>query len=167
MTYQTKKLKILYQKGLAMWLKRILIALILVVLALVVFFFGFSDSYKYSIEAKVKYAMGDYKKAIELASRAFELDPYNKMAFSILAQSKISIKFLDYINDAKDYLKRIDALSKKKNFSQADKIKIKMMCEVMIGRFKKLSPTVMTDKTLYEKSKKLYEEFVKIYENLD
>jgi len=147
--------------------KKVLITLTVIVSLLVLFFFMFSDSYKYSIEAKLKYAMGDYQKAIELASKAFELDPYNKMAFSILAQSKISIKFLDYINDAQEYLKKIEYLSKKKHLTEADRIKIKMMTEVMIGRFKKLSPTVMTDKTLYEKSKKLYQEFVKIHENLD
>jgi len=150
-----------------MWFKRIFIFLTIVVSLLVVFFFIFSDSYRYSLEAKVKYTMGDYDKAIELASKAFELDPYNKMAFSILAQSKISIQILDYINDAKDYLKKIDNLSKKKKLSNADKIKIKMMTEIMIGRFKRLAPTVMTDKTLYKKSEKLYKEFVKIYENLD
>jgi len=150
-----------------MWLKRILIGLSIIVGLLGIFFVGFSDSYKYSVEARIKYTMGEYDEAIKLASKAFELDPYNKMAFSILAQSKISIKFLDYINDAKDYLKQIDKLSKKKNFSEADKVKIKMMTEIMIGRFKKLTPTVMTDKTLYKKSKKLYQEFVKIHENLD
>jgi len=147
--------------------KKVFVSLLVLVSLLVFGYFAFSDSYRYSLEAKIKYTMGDYKEAIELASKAFELDPYNKMAFSILAQSKISIKFLDYINDATEYLKKIDRLSKKKDFTEADKIKIKMMAEVMIGRFKKLTPTVMTDKTLYEKSKKLYQEFKKIYENLD
>jgi tetratricopeptide (TPR) repeat protein len=150
-----------------MWFKKLFIALSILVSLLIIFFIGFSDSYKYSFEAKVKYTLGDYDEAMKLASKAFELDPYNKMAFSILAQSKISIKFLDYINDAKEYLKKIDRLSKKKTLSQQDKIKIKMMCEVMLGRFKKLSPTIMTDKSLYKKSKELNKEFVKIYENLD
>jgi tetratricopeptide (TPR) repeat protein len=147
--------------------KKLFTAILIFVIFIGVFFVFFSDSYKLSLEARVKYAMGEYKEAKELAREAFELDPYNKMAFSILAQSKISIKFLDYISDAKDYLKKIDALSKKSNFSDADKVKIKMMCEVMIGRFKKLTPTVMTEKSLYKKSKELYKEFVKIYENLD
>jgi len=132
-----------------------------------IFFFGFSDSYKYSLEAKVKYAMGDYKDAIELAQKAYELDPYNKMSFSILTQSKISIKFLDYIEDAKIYLKKIDNISNKKQIKEADTIKIKMICEVMIGRYKKLAPTVLTPPKLIEKSKKYYLEFKNIYDNLD
>jgi tetratricopeptide (TPR) repeat protein len=147
--------------------KKLLIFFAAIVSLLVLFFVGFSDSYKYSVEAKIKYTLGDYDEAMKLASKAFELDPYNKMAFSILAQSKISIKFLDYINDAKEYLKKIEIISKKRELSQKDKIKIKMICEIMIGRFKKLSPTIMTDKTLYKKSKELNQEFIKIYENLD
>ncbi len=150
-----------------MWFKKILYILATVVVLLVIFFVGFSDSYKYSVEAKVKYTLGDYKDAIKLAQKAFELDPYNKMAFSILAQSKISIKFLDYINDAEDYLQKINYISKKNKVTDRDKIKIRMMTEVMIGRFEKLTPTVLTDKKLYQKSKKLYEEFVQIHENLD
>jgi len=148
------------------WFKRVLTSLVVLIIALLIFFFGFSDSYKYSLEAKVKYAMGDYKEAMVLAKKAFDLDPYNKMSFSIIAQSKISIKFLDYIQDGKEYLKTIDILSKKTNLKTSDKIKIKMMCEVMIGKFERLTPTVLTEKSLYEKSKKIYEDFVKIHETL-
>jgi hypothetical protein len=41
-----------------------------------------------------------------------------------------------------------------------------MICEVMIGRFKRLTPTVLTDKLLYEKSQNIYNDFVKIYDNI-
>ena len=148
-------------------IKKMLFALGLVVFGAVVFFFGFSDSYKYSIEAKVKYAMGDYKEAMSLAKKAFELDPYNKMSFSILTQSKISMRFLDYIEDAKNYLQKVDTISKKANLTDSDTIKIKMICEVMMGRYKKLAPTVLTPKELISKSEKYYKEFQTIYENLD
>ena len=148
-------------------LKKVLISLTIIVLSAMIFLFGFSDSYKYSLEAKVKYAMGDYKGAMSLAKKAFELDPYNKMSFSILTQSKISIKFLDYIEDAKNYLQKIDAISKKRDLNNSDTIKIKMICEVMIGRYKKLAPTVLTPKELVQKSQKYYKEFQTIYENLD
>ena len=95
------------------WFKRVITSLVILIITLLIFFFGFSDSYKYSLEAKVKYAIGDYKEAMVLAKKAFDLDPYNKMSFSIIAQSKISIKFLDYIQDGREYLKTIDTLSKK------------------------------------------------------
>ena len=147
--------------------KKILWTAIIFTMLATLFFFGFSDSYKYSLEAKVKYTMGDYKEAIKLAQKAYELDPYNKMSFSILTQSKISIKFLDYIEDSKVYLKKIDAISNKKEVTDRDKIKIKMICEVMIGRYKKLAPTVLTPPELIKKSKKYYLEFKNIYDNLD
>ena len=147
--------------------KKILWIVITFTILATLFFFGFSDSYKYSLEAKVKYTMGNYKEAMRLAQKAYELDPYNKMSFSILTQSKISIKFLDYIEDAKGYLKKIDAISNKKGLSEKDRIKIKMICEVMIGRYKKLAPTVLTPSKLIEKSKKYYLEFKNIYDNLD
>lgn len=146
--------------------KKLFTAVFFVVLAIAIFFFGFSDSYKLSLEARVKYFMGDYKEARVLAKEAFELDPYNKMAFSILAQSKISAKLLDYSEDSKRYLQKIKELSVKGDFSEKDKIKIKFYCEIMIEKYQKLSPTVMTDKALYDVCTKQYEKFKKIHEEL-
>ena len=149
------------------WFKVVFTTLVVVVGVLGLFYLSFSDSYRYSYKAKFEYEMGNYSKAIDLAQRAFELDPYNKMAFAMLTQSKISIKILDYIKDGEEYLKRIDFISQKKHISEADKIKVKMMCEVMLGRFKKLAPTVLTDKKLYKKAQVLEKKFKDIYENLD
>ena len=137
----------------------------MIVLGLIALF-GLNDSYKYSLEAKVKYSLGEYKEAMELAKKAFALDPYNKMSFSIIAQSKISIRFLDYIEDSKNYLKNIEELSKKQNLEKADKVKIKMICEVMMARFERLTPTVLTEKSLHQKTVKLYNDFAKIYKNI-
>ncbi len=146
--------------------KKLFTTILITVIVIAIFFFGFSDSYKLSLEARVKYYLGDYKEARVLAKEAFDLDPYNKMAFSIVAQSKISAKMLDYIEDSKRYLKKIEELSAKSNFTEADKIKIKFYCEIMIGKYQKLSPTVMTDKELYEVATKEYEKFRKIYDEL-
>ena len=139
---------------------------LLLVVGLVIFFFIFTESYKLSLKAKVKYGLGEYQEARKLAKEAFDLDPYNKMAVSILAQSKISSVLKDYLNDSKEYLKKIDFLTEKNIFSDADKIKIKMICEVMIGRYKKLNPTIMTDKALYEECTAYYNKYQKIYKEL-
>jgi len=139
--------------------------LVAVILA-AIFFFGFTDSYKTSIKAKVKYISGDYKEARELAKDAFDQDPYNRMAISVLAQSKISAEFVDYIKDGEKYLDKIKVLTKKDDFSNADKTKIKMMCEVMLGRYDKLSSTVMTDSDLKKVSKEKYQQFKSIHEEL-
>jgi tetratricopeptide (TPR) repeat protein len=146
--------------------KKVFRAILIFVVGLGFFLFAFSDSYKLSLKARVKYFMGEYKEARVLAKEAFELDPYNKMAFSILAQSKISAKLIDYVDDSKRYLKKIETLSSKGNFSKADKIKIKMYCEIQIERYDKLAPTVMTDRNLYDECTKYYKKFKKIHEEL-
>ncbi len=131
-----------------------------------IFFFGFSDSYKLSLQAKVKYMRGEYAEARVMAKEAFDLDPYNRMAISILSQSKISAEMADYVKDGKQYLAKIEKITKKQDFSRQDRIKIKMMCEVMIGRYVKLNPTVLTDKDLYATCTKTYQNFKKIYEEI-
>ncbi len=146
--------------------KAVFTTVTLFVVGMLLFFFGFSDSYKYSMEARVKYFMGDYAKARELAKKAFDLDPYNKMAFSILAQSKISAQMADYVKEADKYLQKIEALTDKPDFSQRDKLKIKMITEVMMEKYNKLNPTVLTDKELYAECIKRYEKFKTIHERL-
>ncbi len=146
--------------------KVIFTTLVLFVAGMLLFFFGFNDSYKYSLEARMKYFTGDYEAARELAKKAFEIDPYNKMAFSILAQSKISAQMADYVKEADRYLKKIDALTNKANFSPRDKLKIKMITEIMIEKFNKLTPTVLTDKELYAECIKRYKKFKTIHDKL-
>jgi len=146
--------------------KRVIWFLIFTIIAIAIYFFGFTDSYKTSLKAKVKYIEGDYKEANKLAKEAFDKDPYNRMAIGVLAQSKISVEFIDYIEYAKKYLKKIEALTKKNNFSNRDKIKIKVICDVMIGRYKKLNATVMTDKDLKKEASRYYKRFKSIYEEL-
>jgi len=146
--------------------KVIFTTLTLFVVGMLLFFFGFSDSYKYSMEARVKYFMGEYEEARELAKKAFDLDPYNKMAFSILAQSKISAQMTDYVKEADKYLAKIEALTNKPDFSARDKLKIKVITEIMIEKFNKLNPTVLTDKELYAQCIRRYEKFKTIHEKL-
>ncbi len=141
-------------------------AIVIIVILAAIFFFGFSDSYKLSMEAKMKYMMGEYAQARTIAKEAFDLDPYNRMAISILAQSRISAEMADYVQDAKGYLQKIERLTKKPTFSNKDKIKIKMMCEVMMARYHKLNPTVMTDKELFASCTQYNEHFEKIYAEL-
>ena len=146
---------------------KILFNIVLVLVIMMgLFFFGFSDSYKLSLEAKMKYLTGDYKEARVMAKEAFDLDPYNRMAIGILSQSKISVEMADYVQDAKKYLLKIENLSKKADIRHQDKIKIKMMCEVMMGRYEKLNPTVLTDEDLYASCTQYHQNFKKIYEEL-
>jgi len=146
--------------------KTIFTTLTLFVVGMLLFFFGFNDSYKYSMEARMKYFMGDYEAARELAKKAFDIDPYNKMAFSILSQSKISAEMADYVQEADKYLSKIEALTNKPDFTSRDKLKIKMITEIMMEKFSKLNPTVLTDKELYAECIKRYKKFKTIHERL-
>ncbi len=137
---------------------------ILFVVLITIYLFGFTESYKTSLKAKWKYFEGEYKEANRLAKEAFDLDPYNRMAIGVLAQSKISVAFVEYIEDAKRYLKEIEKMTKKEDFGRAEKMKIKMMCEVMIGHYQKLNPTVMTERDLKEEASRYYKRFKTIYD---
>lgn len=131
-----------------------------------VFFFGFAPSYQKSLEARVDYFMGNYKKAYELSSQAYELDKYNRMAFTVMTQSKISMDYKNYITLGIEYLEKIEKISSMEKINPSDMARIKMMCEVMMDSFEKLSPTKMTDKILLDETKVVYEKFKKLYEKL-
>ncbi len=143
-----------------------LFGLLFFIVLSIVIYYGMSESYKLSIEAKIKYLIGDYKEAVVLAKKAYELDPYNKMAFSIITQSKISTRLLDYLQESHKYLQTIEKLSQKESITEQDKIKIKIICEVMMAKYHKLGINVMTDKSLQQLAKKRYLKFKKIYEEL-
>ena len=59
-------------------------------------YFFFHPSYQKSLEAKLHYTMGDYQKAYTLSSEAYALEPYNRMANSIMVQSKYALRYVNY-----------------------------------------------------------------------
>ncbi len=148
-------------------MKKILYSLFTVLIIGAVFlYFYTNESYRKSIEAKYYYIKGDFKKAYILSKEAFDIDPYNKMAFTVMTQSKISAKFQEYIEDGRKYLKKIEEISNQKRVTKSDKIRIKMMCETMLERFKRLTPTALTDKKLKKEAFDIYSKFKKIHEEL-
>jgi tetratricopeptide (TPR) repeat protein len=143
----------------------------LVIFALLVlggsaFYFASNSSYKNSFQARVYYFLGNYDKALEYAQIAYNADIYNKMAFTVLTQSKIAQSYEKYIEQGNEYLKKIDVISEKKVYTEADKIRIKMMCEVMMESFKELVPTALTNEQLQENSLKVYTQFKQLHEEL-
>ncbi len=131
-----------------------------------VFYFVSNSSYQDSLEARFYYFIGNYQKAYTLAKKAYENNLYNKMAFTVLTQSKKALEYEDYINRGNAYLKKIDLISSNKKYNEADKIRIKMMCEIMIEDYKKLSPTKLTDSSLTEGAKEIYRQFRQLYNEL-
>lgn len=129
-------------------------------------YFILNSSYKDSIQARVYYVLGNYESAYDLASTAYESDNYNKMAFTVMVQSKIAKNYTNYIDQGNIYLAKIDAISSKEVYSTQDKLRVKMMCEIMIESFESLSPTKLTDKDLQEKSALMQAKFKQLYEEL-
>lgn len=123
-------------------------------------------SYKKSLEAKYFYYMGDYKEAQKIATEAFQLDKYNRMASTIMTQSQASLQFLNYINDAKKYMQSINELSTKATITKAERARVKLMCEIMIDSYKKIPSSVVIDSALVKEAKEYHELFKKFYDKI-
>lgn len=143
-----------------------MIVIVVLILAFGIFFFTNSGSYQNSLQARVEYFLGNYKKSLTLAKKAYEQDKYNKMAFAMITQSQISLKYKNYLTQGEQYLNSINAISQKTNVTKSDKSKIKIMCEVMVEEFKNLTPTKMTNDSLIENSKNMSQKFQQIHDGL-
>ena len=129
-------------------------------------YFLLNPSYEKSIEAKYYYEVGEYNRAYTLANEAFSMDVYNRMASTIMAQSKTSLKYVKYIDQAKTFLAEINAMAKKESLSDGDRAKIKMMSEIMVDSFVKLAPSIITDKELVARAAKYHDDFEKLLEKV-
>jgi len=146
--------------------KVVLVVLTFLFLSLSAFYFMGNSSYQNSFESRFYYFIGNYSKAYKLAKKAYGEDPYNKMAFTVLTQSKIAKGYVDYIKTGNEYFDKIDKISSKKAYKEADKIRIKFICEIMIGNYEKLVPTDLTDKDLVKNAKQMYDKFKQLYQQL-
>ena len=128
-------------------------------------FFYSDNSYKLALEAKFLYENKEYEKALNLSQKALDIDIYNKMANTVLNQSKAAIKFSSYIKNGKEYLERIKKMSQS-SVSKADKERIKMMCDVMIEDFDDLKNSALLDNELKNEALNTKGIFVKLKNEL-
>lgn len=126
-----------------------------------------NPSYEKSFKAKYYYEMGDYKEAYTLAKDAFSIDLYNRMAATIMTQSQTSLKYVNYIEDARNYMKSIDEIALHQSISDADKAKIKMICNIMLSAYVKLAPSVITDEELIKQAAEYHNKFEKLLEKVN
>lgn len=133
---------------------------------LMAIYFLVNPSYEKSLEAKYYYEMGEYKEAYTLANEAFSLDVYNRMASTIMAQSKTSLKYVAYINQAKDFFKQIHEMANADSISDANRARIRVMSEIVTESYVKLAPSIVTDKELVKKAKKHHDDFEKLLEKV-
>ncbi len=130
-------------------------------------YFLVNPSYEKSIKAKYYFEMGEYKEALVLSKEAFSLDVYNRMAATISAQSITSLKYVSYIEMGKKYMKDINEIATHEFISDADKAKIRIICEIMINSYVKLAPSVITDDKLIEDSASQFKKFEKLLEKVN
>jgi len=127
-------------------------------------YFTINPSYRLSLEAKYYYETGDFNTAYKLASKAYMLDPYNRMAFTIKTQSQIAKEWQHFINDANNFFDKIKQIANKQNITDKDKLRIKIMLEILLSEYKTLTPSLLTPERLkkeayiqYKRAKELYE----------
>jgi len=130
-------------------------------------FFLVNPSYEKSIRAKYYFEVGEYQEALVLAKESFAIDVYNRMAATVMAQTITSLKYVEYINMGEKYIKEIDEIATHEFISDADKAKIRIICEIMIGSYIKLAPSVITDKELIKQSEHYYQKFEKLLEKVN
>jgi tetratricopeptide (TPR) repeat protein len=147
---------------------KILFPLLAVVfICLMAIYFLINPSYEKSLEAKYYFETANYEKAYELANEAFKMDSYNRMASTIMAQSKTSLKYQKYVQDAKKYLQEINTIVSQESISDADRAKIKMMSEIMVDSYVKLAPSIITNKALVKEAKMYHKNFEKLLEKVN
>ena len=130
-------------------------------------YFFLNSSYEKSLEAKYYFEMGEYEKAYKAANESFTLNLYNRMASTIMAQSKTAMKYEKYIKEAKQYMQEINAIASQQTISDADRAKMDMMSQIMIDSYIKLAPSVITDQALVSDAKKYYETFEKLHAKIN
>ena len=141
----------------------------IVALSIILFmglYFIVNPSYQKSIQAKYYFETGEYKEALVLAKEAFSEDVYNRMASTVVAQSITALKYVSYINQGEKYMLDINKIATHDVISDADKARIRMICEIMIDSYVKLAPSVITDDDLVKTAADYHAKFEKLLEKV-
>jgi len=146
--------------------KLLFVSFAVLLLLLMVLFALTNPSYEKAFKAKYYYYSGNYDQALTLAKEAYELDPYNRVALTVMRQTEIARKFVDYIKEGRTYLKKIEAIADNPPIKQSDKIRIKMMCEVMINRYSSLPTSGLAKSDLIKQAEEVYKKFKRLYVSL-
>jgi tetratricopeptide (TPR) repeat protein len=125
-----------------------------------------NDSYRLSLEARYYYEKGDYKTAYEKAKKAYILDPYNRMAFTVYTQSQIAKEWVEFLNDSKRYFKKIEQIANKPELTDKERQRVKIMLEILLDEYKNLKPSLLISDTLKHQAKIQYEKAKEIYEKV-
>lgn len=139
-----------------------LFAVIIVSFGLLILYFQYNPSYKLSIESKYYYSIEDYKTAYKLADESIRLREYNTMALFVRNKSKSTLDLIDFNEESKDFQKKIIKILKKDDISKADKLRIKMMSDVIISKYKNLSLVLVDNESFKDLAFKNFTKFTKM-----
>jgi len=125
-----------------------------------------NDSYRLSLEARYYFEKGDYVTAYDKAKKAYILDPYNRMAFTVYTQSQIAKQWVGFLTDADKYFKKIKEIANKPNLTDKERQRVKIMLEILLNEYKNLKPSLLINDELKQKAKIQYEKAKEIYEKV-
>lgn len=112
------------------------------------------------------YMLGEYKLAYKLAKQAHEQDRYNRMAATVMAHSTLALEYIDFIDTAKEYKRKITMITKKAHIERPDRLRMKFMAEIIMERYPKLTRSGLIDQSLMDEAKSIYETFKQVHENV-
>ncbi|NPA11480.1 MAG: hypothetical protein GXO62_04485 [Epsilonproteobacteria bacterium] len=118
------------------------------------------------MEARYFFELEDFDKAQKLAHEAYLINPYNRMAFTLEVQSKIAKEWQNFINDADTYFKKIEEIANKDKITKKDKLRVKIMLEILMDEYKTLKPSLLLPKDLKYLARKKYKEARELYEEI-
>jgi tetratricopeptide (TPR) repeat protein len=114
------------------------------------------------MEAKLYYTVGDYEIAYKLADESLKIREYNTMAFHIKTRSGLALEMKRFIEEADGFEVKILEIFKKGKASRQDKLRVKMMSDVILSKYHNLSHRFIEDEELQESAKERFEKFQKI-----
>lgn len=150
-----------------MWAKVVVTVGAILFVLFAFFYFSTNSSYSLASEAKAFYDLGKYDEAIELAEIAYKKDNYNRMAFTVITQSKEHKKWLKFIKESKEFLQKATDISNQRVITRGDRYEMKIMAELVMEEYLKLAkedPLIKED--VREKADHLHKQFKKIYYEL-
>jgi len=132
------------------------------ILGLSITYLQYNPSYKLSVEAKYYYTIGKYQKAYNLADESLKLREYNTMAFHIRNRSSLTLEVIDFNKESKDFQDKVIAILKKDAILRTDKLRTKMMSDVIISKYQNLSLSMVDDNEIKDLALQNFKKFQKI-----
>jgi len=88
------------------------------------------------------------------------------MAFTLKTQSQIAKEWQHFIDDSNDFFDKIKEIANKQNITKKDKLRIKIMLEILLNEYKTLTPSYLIPNELKKEAKNQYIKVKELYEKL-